>query len=64
MGADGVNERVYEGDGAALQVTELLLEDALSRAPDAADASPDPCGGDVVGVLVEFVFEERLHSLS
>ena len=60
VGVDGVDESVDEGDGAALEVTEFLLEDVLARAADAADASPDPGGGDVVGVLVEFVFEERL----
>ena len=60
VGADAVDEGVDEGDGAALHVAELFLEDAGAGAADAADARPDPRRGDVVGVLVELVVEEGL----
>ena len=61
--AEGLNccdEGVDERDGTAVDVSELFLKDALAGAADATDAGPDPCCGDVVGVFVEFVCEERL----
>ena len=58
--ANVVDERIDERDGTALNVAELFLKDALSRAADATDSCPYPGGGDVVGVFVEFVAEERL----
>ncbi|CAM2161127.1 hypothetical protein PT2222_90344 [Paraburkholderia tropica] len=54
IGAHAVEQRIR----AAFEIAQLLAEQIVTRAPDAADAAPDPRGREVIRVVVKLVVEQ------
>ena len=50
--------RPAAGVRAALQIAELLAEQTVTRAPDAANPAPDPGRRQAIGIVVELVIEQ------